>query len=401
MSAFSFSLRVVLCCAAVGAQGSVPRATHDAVRLRTETTAAQARIKSFRTVYESHSYDESFPAGSYVRRVVAAKEPHKFLFCTAHGHDALPWRDDPFQSRTYVSDHEWLTEKPINRCYWAEAWKRDASLPGSLRAEIFVNATGWFPMARRARLTDDGGPTMLRDLNENDDFSLVRSNLEAIDGRWCHVLEKPAKEALWIDVARDYTLMAREQYGDEGARQYRYELTGHCEVYPRVWAPTSIRMIFYNHRARQADERRRVLKENVITVMEVTINDVSDSEMEWRPQPGDLWMNHLNGPTQTYSGGIDHLDNLLHWAENYTDAGRRDNNSVAWHALGALIVVLTSEVLLRLGYTVRGWIKWGGLRMPRPRDNALGRPPHENAELIQPSPLRPPSPCSEVSSRGE
>ena len=101
---------------------------------------------------------------------------------------------------------------------------------------------------------------MLNEVVASNEYSVVRPLQEEIDKRFCHVLERPAYDRLWIDVERGCALLARETHAQlNGALVQRIELSGHKEVSPGIWFPTKLRNIQYDYLCPDRSKRSRVV----------------------------------------------------------------------------------------------------------------------------------------------
>src|SRR5665213_4288683 len=149
-----------------------------------------------------------------------------------------------FQRRAYISGNRVVSEFPVNRVFSEGTFTPSEGLPGTLPREFFFLATGIWPLNAIKPPRHRGRPYVLREIAECDTHSVVRPNLEDVDGRWCHVLEDPDVDSLWLDVERECALVARETRDPENrALVQRIELRRHVEVSPQIWMPTSIRNI--------------------------------------------------------------------------------------------------------------------------------------------------------------
>lgn len=324
-----------------------PPAALTAAQLRAELGAAQQKVKSVRAAYRvaMEAEPKKHPAGAYVHRVVAAKEPCYFYHLNTHGHDRLPWEADPMQQRCHVGANEWFVENALNRTFFTGRLKPTDEVPGTVRDEIFFLATGLWPMSTRpAPRLGLKEPFVLREVARCELYSVVRPALEEVDGRWCHVLELPGLDRLWLDADRGCALLRRETHSRRGGPLVtRYELTGHRVAAPGVWLPARIRNTQFDHEARTEAARRRNVIDAVIEVTESRANDVPDEQFVFRPPPGAFCMSSSG---QVSPGGLDHLDHLAGWVDRY-GAGRRAviTQPPLAHALAGLPVLFLIPVL--------------------------------------------------------
>jgi hypothetical protein len=300
-----------------------PRATYTAQQLRTGLLETADKIKSLHVVYRSDDYDpERYPKGTFLYREIIAKSPGSLHEVSAHGHAAMAWEDDPFQQSAYVTDDHAFNEHPVDRAYFEDHIDPKGVLPGTLPNEAFCLGTGIWPFDGRPAPRPLGRPYVLRDVARAEDFAVVRPRQERVDGRWCHVLEWPGKDRLWLDTERGFVLLAREMFlGKWGALGQRFELGGHREVAPGIWLPSWIHNLRLDCEAPTEEGRRRRLIDARLEILRADVGPVDDSAFVFRPRPGSLKMTGRD-TIQTQPGGLDYLDDVAHWVEVHAPASR-------------------------------------------------------------------------------
>lgn len=294
-----------------------------ATDIRERVLAVQQEIRSIRVEYRTYDYpdEESRAVGAYLHRLVAAKAPASLLHLSAHGTRDVDWPDDPDAQRAIITSERAINSYDLNRVYIEEEWPAARLLPGTLPTELFFHATGVYPLTGRPaplRREDNKSPSVLRDVAASSAFSYVRPQQEMVNGRYCHVLENPGVEALWIDVDHGCALLARELYDvDTGDLMSRYECGAHREVAPGIWLPMWMRAVQFDFRARFASERTRRLSDSTYRVISIAANDAPDRLFTFRPPPGAV---RLHPDTalyqQTAPGGLEHMQVLARWAQD-------------------------------------------------------------------------------------
>ncbi len=329
------------------------RATQSAEELRDGIREAQERIHSLYAVYRSYDYDPArYPTGAYVQRTIAARSPCFYFLSTSHGYDKMDWTNDPEQQRTYATAKHLYTEFPLNRVYVADDLESNAALPGTLPMDFFVMATGLWPLTDRPAPQPDGHPYVLKEVAGCPEYSIVRPRLEIVDGHWCHVLERPEIDRLWIDTACGHTLVAREtQSTKNGAMIQRIELGGQSEVGHGIWLPTRIRNTQYDYHAVTEEQRKRKVIDALIRVVEIRVNDLTADFFDFRPQPGALLMRPDGGPPiQTHLGGIDLLDDLARWVRDQALRNNAPKPFPVWPTVvSAMVLIALWECGRRIG----------------------------------------------------
>jgi hypothetical protein len=307
----------ILACAspAIAGDDGPRKAVYTANELRARLLEAQRSIKGLRVVYRCYDYDaEKYPRGSYLYRIIAVRSPHDLYHVSCHGHDRLDWRDDPFQQRAIVTKDRLDNEYYVNRVYFESRIRPEEGLPGSLPNEFFFIATGLWPLEGRQPPRPDGRAYVLREVAASADYSRVRTLQEEVDGRWCHVLEFPGYDRLWIDVEHGCALLARETHSQStGALVQRIELGGHREVAPGIWMPARMRNIQFDHTSPNEEGRRRIYRDATHEILDVEVNRVEEGLFTFRPRPGSMRWTHEESLTQVQPDGLDHLDELARW----------------------------------------------------------------------------------------
>jgi hypothetical protein len=327
-------------------------ALYAADEIRTRLLAAQKLITSLRVEYRSYDYDqERYPKGSYLHRIVAARSPHDLYHLSTHGHDRLDWRDDPFQQRATVTKDRLDNEFYLSRTYFECGLRPEEGLPGTLPNEFFFIATGLWPLEGREPIRPDGRPYVLREVAVSADYSRVRPFQEKVDGRWCHVLEFPRNDRLWLDVDRGCALLARETHSRRtGGMVQRVELGGHREAAPGIWMPTWVRNIQYDYNAPTEEGRRRVYLDARLQIVAAEVNRVDAGLFAFRPRPGSMRWTNDEPLTQVQPGGLAHLDEMARWVRRsfpLSEPDRFASVSPTYATGGAVLLLIVGCELIR------------------------------------------------------
>jgi hypothetical protein len=351
-----------------------PSAALTDIELRVGVARAQEPITAFRITYEiEYPADEGWPAGAYLRRTVAAASPYFFFHETAHGHRDLPWQDDNLLRRCYVVGDHAIDEWVNARSYSYTPLEPDEGLPGSMPTEFLIEATGMWPLDGRTTPSyKDGSVFAFRDLETSDQYNAVRPLQEQCDGSWCHVLERPGRDSLWIDAQRNFAVMARElRDAKSGRLLMRIESGGYKEAKPQIWLPAWIRNIHFDFAAKTPEERQRMVVDSTLRLLDVQVNEeVSPSMFQFTPPSGALWLNPPGGrPVQTSPGGEELLDQLAEWALKYRRADSIEPTTMAKvQPFGyALVALMLLEIVLQLQQ------RRPGLRATLPKQNVPAR----------------------------
>jgi hypothetical protein len=357
---YLLTLLVPLTCEAMqsaapsGAKDHAPRAVSTAGQLRAALAEAQEKIRNLRVVYRSYDYEPGkYPKGTYLHREIEAWAPYDFHHVSAHGFEDFDWRDDPLQQHAYVTKGHAINEFPINRVFAEHEVRPDEGLPGSLPLEPFFAATGIWPHSgwRPPRPVDRAH--VLREVAVEPEYRVVRPVQELVDQRWCHVLERPGLDRLWLDAERGCALLARESSLKVGGPLVeRIEVGGHRQAADGVWLPGWIRIIQFDYNDPTEEGRRRAYQDKRLAISEAQANREADPPT-FRARPGELRGAAEGGPTQVLPGGQDHLDDVARWLVRHAAIARSDGNSLSAYLAAAPVLVLILVWELRRAFVLR------------------------------------------------
>jgi hypothetical protein len=294
-----------------------------------------------------------------LHRVVAAKAPDRFFHYNAHGTPWLDWRDDPKQQRLIVSDDRMVAERPLDRFFVESRPRPDAPLPGTASNELVLTGLGWWPLARRPSPTKlDNLPIALSAVARSPAYQ-ARPQLEQVGGRWCHVLEYPGRDQLWLDVDRGCAVVARQLSYPGLARVHRIEFSDFRELLPGVWAPFRLRNLHYERGPDGA--AGKVILDATLTVLRIRLNDdVDDARFRFEPRPGSTGRTDGQPLRQTVAGGEEYLDEVVDWIRRYNPEAQAPTNRTGWPnpvdvVLGAVFAAVAVAALF-------WWPRWAPRR---------------------------------------
>ena len=226
----------------------------------------------------------------------------------------VDWREnDPFQNWLLVTPGRLIQCEPMNRVVQETPLARDAALPGKAQNEFLFLALGWWPFEGRPEPQfRDGGSLVIPGIVRSGLYSVAPEQVER-GGHWCHVLERPGRDRLWIAPELGFATIAREvARADNGAVIQRIEMSDFRPAGEGVWAPRELRNLAFDHEAATADGRMRPVMDSRLRILRVAINDaVDDRLLEPDPlQPGTLRILPDGGYYQETPGGADHIDKV-------------------------------------------------------------------------------------------
>ena len=313
------SLLVGLFAEEVKASEALP-ARYSAAELRSMLREEQRRLRALYVVYRSEVYTNADARpGTYMKRVLAAKSPSLLYIELSHPSEELDSANDPLVQRDIVTPKECYIFFPFQREYSRLPHKPNEPLPGTLNHLDFFMNTGLWPLEQRPGPKYGPLHCALREVASDGTYSFVRPLQEKAEGHWCHVLERPGADRLWIDVSRGCCLLAREFCNPkDGSPTLRYELGEHQEIERGIWIPKRISGIIYNATALNSQERKQRVDDWTLTVLGARVNDrVDENLFQFRPPSGALYVEPGASPKQTESGGLDQLDNLSNWIRQH------------------------------------------------------------------------------------
>jgi hypothetical protein len=307
---------IVLFSSSPGMAGDRRPAIPTTTELRQRLLEANARIRAWYVEYESI---EELAAGeaakSYLHRVVAAKAPDRFFLWNAHGSPELDWREDPDQQRLHLIASTAIAEQPFHRSIRTWPWPGEATVPGTAQREFLCVALGWWPFEKRAPPTPGDLPTVLPAVARSLDY-VVNPQQEMVDGRWCHILEYPGRDKLWVDCERNCAILAREAFDEKGRLRGRIEARGLYEVGSGIWGPREFRNIIFDPDIPNG-QGAGIAKtlDALMRVLDIRVNEqVSDELFRFEPLPGSI-QTEKEIIKQEFPGATNYLSDLVAWLQ--------------------------------------------------------------------------------------
>lgn len=316
-----------------------------AEQVRSELLQSCSRIESIRVCYRGSSLIRN--RRNYILREIAAKRPCLYYHHGAHGGDDVNWKDDPYQQKAWILADRLFNEHPLQRAYLHSSWDARSPLPGTLQTELWHLITGCWPLEMREPPRLWNMVPMLHVVAVSADYSLVSKDLEQVDGHWCHVLEHPGIDKLWLDIQRGCCLVRREVTDPKTGELYgRVELTEQSEAAPGVWLPRHTRHRVWTRQSKDTNPD----VDYVIEVLELSANDIPDGQFTFTARPGSISYpaGDANAAQQTEPGGVDHLDELVDWMRRVYGPPRPVESRIFESVLPYAVVLLTLALLSAL-----------------------------------------------------
>lgn len=246
---------------------------------------------------------------------INAKAPGLLYFDSGHGHDRMNWELDPYRQKAFVTEDHVYNEYPLDRMFFRKPHKATDPLPGSLQKSLFFMSTGIWPFTAREAPRVSGIPHVLREVAlSTDSHWRLRPQLENVDGHWCHVLEQPGIDVLWLDLQRGCALLKRELYDQEQqVVSHQYRLKELKEMGHHIWLPTVIENTSF-YKETQEGELKPYTR--VTRIIECKVNQSSVADFEYGIPAGALELDQQDvrkQPIQVTPGGLEHFDSLASW----------------------------------------------------------------------------------------
>jgi hypothetical protein len=306
--------------------------------LKAEIIRYQSRLQSLKVTYDiSILQSPKIRPGEYIHRIMAAWAPASFFLDSGHGYPGISWEDDYARQVAYITSSSNTNMYPVSRAFIQHELKEAEELPGTLKYESFLVATGIWPLNSRRPASIWHRPQMLVDIAKSDEYSNISPVQECINGHWCHVLSSPNSDVLWLDMQLGGTLVRRDIFDlDKHVLQERYQLDDIREVADGIWMPYQITDTEFD----TSSARTTKIREVQLKISNICVNVVEEKQFEYEPLPGSLRYSDDKSEVQVVNGGIDHLDRIARWLKvniHTTDGNNRTSVSV-WSIAIAIFV---------------------------------------------------------------
>jgi hypothetical protein len=369
---------------------SAPRATLTLDQIRDGVARSQRQLRSLWVEYSATGYTkdgERAPEPLIFYAVVAARGVYRFSD-TAHSRNRDGWQTNLERNVIF------FTGKTLDVFYPAQLWfetsRKNAQSAHALKikGEFFLDCLGWWPpddltVAPRV----DGRPYFLHDVLTRPSYGVlspavvagglaaVREKLEPpefrvlpvqeqVDGAWCHVIDQPGHNRMWIDPAVGFGVRRRERYeGAPTTLSARCELSDFRET-SGVWFPWKVRRTVYraSARTRAANSLERYAEGVVVKAEE---NQTSEEFFHFQPPAGTLIQDRDTGNTTQVPGGLSFLDGVIkRTAERTGGAAKTLSARFAvpdgWEEWAALLAVSILVIVnLWLVWRLSSWTRQG------------------------------------------
>jgi hypothetical protein len=375
--------------------------------LRNGVARSREKLRSLRVEYSASGYakdGDREPERIDFYGVVAARGVCRFSD-TAHARDRDGWQRNLERNMIFFTGKTLDVFCPSQM--WYETSRNNAQSDHTLKVkrEMFLDTLGWWPPddATPAPRKDDRpcflhdllarpgvvpppappsrGPHAARERPRPADFRLLPAQ-QQVDGAWCHVVDDPGHDRLWIDPAVGFGVRRRERYaGDPPALVGRYELSDFRQT-AGVWFPWKVRQTV--HTASPRTGAPNALERHVeADVVEPELNEVSEDFFVFQPPAGTLVQDRDTGVTTQVPGGLPFLDSVIRRTADETAARNTPSPRFAgpegWEEWVPLLAVI-ALVVVNVGLVGR---MWRGSRQGPPAASAATAARSDEAPALQ------------------
>jgi hypothetical protein len=302
---------------------------------------------------------------SRIHLTVAARGPMRYCLIS-HSDAFFPEDLDWNENAVYFTGETLDVYYPSLGYY--ETSRKNAHTPYAwkVKSAFLWECLGWWPPDDDSKIPDQGRTFFLHTALAQKGYGVLPRQ-ELVDGVWCHVVELPGVDKLWLDPARGFALLRRERFtGTPPVPTFRYELSDYREVAPAVWLPYKLRrVIFAAHKSGETSPR--IQMDATGTVVDAEVNQVPEDFFQFTPPPGTLVQDRDTRQMTQIPGGLAILDAITDKAlARLTLAASHRPGAVsvsapAWqgYAWGGVILALVAlSACLVKGALAE--LRWGG-----------------------------------------
>lgn len=117
-------------------------------------------------------------------------------------------------------------------------------------------------------------------IEEHQEQYHVRPRLEKVDGVWCHVLERPDRDLIWVDTDRGFVTRHRKFWAKKDLPACEFFNKGLKQISAGFWLPTEQREDYFFGPLAQEQDREKVRRTAVRKILSVDFKTLSDQDFE-------------------------------------------------------------------------------------------------------------------------
>jgi hypothetical protein len=316
---------------AAGEPGPSPRAVYSLDQIRKGISESRDRLRSIEVEFEAPERDPSdgTQAPGILRRVVAARDASRYVYSVHFNADQPSGLDLETNEIYYDGTSKVLQDfRPAQR--YCETFQRNAdNFSWKVRCEFFLECTGWWPPGDRSQLPARESPFFLFEALA-DERCRVLPLQEKVGEAWCHVVERPGVDRLWLDPEIGFAPRRRQWYhGHPTIRNIEYTLSDYREAAPKVWIPWRLRRLVVNPTRRASEKPVGIEGEIEAVVVRAEVNQVPESRFRLAILPGTLIWDGDTGTLRQVPGGLAFLDVVAELAERRAAIYARNRSASA------------------------------------------------------------------------
>ena len=261
-----------------------------------------------------YTFKQTYPtngaaAGRCLRVGIIARGPARKVR-TFHSDFGMPESLDMHVNEVYCTGNELNVFYP-NGAYF-EISKHNASQPFAwpVRAEFFLVCLGWWPPGDSTTPPGDPG-YFLHEALKRPHYGVSRLQ-EVMDGAWCHVVEYPGRDRIWLDPAAGFAMRQRMCFsGDPPRLKQIIRARDFHEVEAGVWLPFSLERVAYD--PTRCDDSGAPAVELAVqcSLLKAEANKVRDEDFHFSPPAGTLVQDRDTGEMWQIPGGLELLDRII------------------------------------------------------------------------------------------
>jgi hypothetical protein len=326
-------------------------------------TRSRGKLKSLQAQYIFRpTYPISGEArGRYLRVEITARGTARKVKIV-HSDFGMPESLDMHVNEVYYTGQELNVFYP-NGAYY-EVSKRNASRPYAWpeRAEFFLVCLGWWPPEDSSTPPGDPG-FFLHEALQRPNYKVLRLQ-QLVDGVWCHVVECPGKDQIWLDPAAGFAMRHRKCFsGDPPILTQLIRARDFREIEAGVWLPFSFERVAYD--TSRCDESGAPVVEAAARcfLVKAESNNVRDEDFHFSPPAGSLVQNRDTGEMWQIPGGLEVLDRIISIAQGRLEVYAKlrtestPSPALPWgKQIHAGLVVVAVLALIDL-FIIRKWIR--------------------------------------------
>jgi hypothetical protein len=302
---------------AAGEPGPSPRAVYSLDQIRKGISESRDRFRSIEVECEVPERDPSggTQAPGILRRVVAARDTSRYVYSVHFNANQPPGLDLDTNEIYYDGTSKILQEfRPAQR--YCETFQRNAdNFSWKVRCEFFLECTGWWPPGDRSQPPVRESPFLLFEALA-DERCRVLLLQEKVGEAWCHVVERPGVDRLWLDPEIGFAPRRRQWYhGHPTIRNIEYTLSDYREAAPKVWIPWRLRRVIVNPVRGASGRPVGIEGETEAIVVRAEVNQVPERRFRLDILPGTLIWDGDTGIMRQVPGGLAFLDAVAELAE--------------------------------------------------------------------------------------